>query len=47
MGFEPQQPHSTLESANEFAEHIALGIEEAMIRLQQHLHAYPKDLKNM
>jgi hypothetical protein len=29
MGFEPQQPHSTLESANEFAEHMALGIEEA------------------
>jgi hypothetical protein len=29
MGFEPQQPHSTLESANEFAECMALGIEEA------------------
>jgi hypothetical protein len=26
MGFEPQQPCSTLESANESAEHIALGI---------------------
>jgi hypothetical protein len=29
MGFEPQQPHYTLELANEFAEHMALGIEEA------------------
>jgi hypothetical protein len=29
MGFEPQQPHSTLELANEFAEHMVLGIEEA------------------
>jgi hypothetical protein len=29
MGFEPQQPHSTLESANKFAECMALGIEEA------------------
>jgi hypothetical protein len=33
MGFEPQQPHSTLESANEFAEHMALGIEEAKVVL--------------
>jgi hypothetical protein len=33
MGFEPQQPHSTLESANEFAECIALGIEEAKAAL--------------
>jgi hypothetical protein len=33
MGFEPQQPHSTLESANEFAEHIALGIEAAKAAL--------------
>jgi hypothetical protein len=33
MGFEPQQPHSTLESANEFAEHIALGIEKAKAAL--------------
>jgi hypothetical protein len=33
MGFEPQQPHSTLESANEFAEHMALGIEEAKAAL--------------
>jgi hypothetical protein len=33
MGFEPQQPHSTLESANEFAERIALGIEEAKAAL--------------
>jgi hypothetical protein len=33
MGFEPQQPHSTLESANEFTERIALGIEEAKAAL--------------
>jgi hypothetical protein len=29
MGFEPQQPRSKLEAVNEFADHIALGIEEA------------------
>jgi hypothetical protein len=33
MGFEPQQPRSTLELANEFTEHIALGIEEAKVAL--------------
>jgi hypothetical protein len=33
MGFEPQQPQSTLESANEFVEHIAWGIEEAKAAL--------------
>jgi hypothetical protein len=33
MGFEPQQSCSTLELANEFAEHIALGIEEAKAML--------------
>jgi hypothetical protein len=33
MGFEPQQPRSTLESANEFMEHIALGIEEVKAAL--------------
>jgi hypothetical protein len=33
MGFEPQQPQSTLESANEFTECIALGIEEAKAAL--------------
>jgi hypothetical protein len=33
MGFEPQQPWSTLESANKFAERIALGIEEAKVAL--------------
>jgi hypothetical protein len=33
MGFEPQQPRSTLESANEFAERIARGIEEAKAAL--------------
>jgi hypothetical protein len=29
MGFEPQQPRSILEAVNEFADRIALGIEEA------------------
>jgi hypothetical protein len=29
MGFELQQPRSTLELANEFTEHMALGIEKA------------------
>jgi hypothetical protein len=33
MGFEPQQPHSTSESANVFVERIALGIEEAKVAL--------------
>jgi hypothetical protein len=33
MGFEPQQPRSTLESANEFTERIAFGIEEAKVAL--------------
>jgi hypothetical protein len=33
MGFEPQQPCSTLESANEFVEHMALGLEEAKAAL--------------
>jgi hypothetical protein len=33
MGFEPQQPRSTLESANEFTERIALGIQEAKVVL--------------
>jgi hypothetical protein len=33
MGFKPQQPQSTLESANEFAECIALGIKEAKAAL--------------
>jgi transposase InsO family protein len=33
MGFELQQPRSTLESANEFTEHMALGIEEAKAAL--------------
>jgi hypothetical protein len=28
MGFEPQQPHSKLESVNEFADHMAQGLEE-------------------
>jgi hypothetical protein len=33
MGFEPQQPHSNLESVNEFTEHMALGLEEAKAAL--------------
>jgi hypothetical protein len=33
MGFEPQQLRSTLESVNKFAEHMALGIEEAKAAL--------------
>jgi hypothetical protein len=33
MGFEPQQLWSTLELANEFAEHIARGIEEVKAAL--------------
>jgi hypothetical protein len=33
IGFEPQQPHSNLESVNEFAECMALGIEEAKAAL--------------
>jgi hypothetical protein len=33
MGFEPKQPHSNLESVNEFTDHMALGIEEAKVAL--------------
>jgi hypothetical protein len=33
MGFESQQACSTLELANEFAEHIELGIKEAKVAL--------------
>jgi hypothetical protein len=33
IGFEPQQPCSKLELVNEFAEHMALGIEEAKAAL--------------
>jgi hypothetical protein len=33
MGFEPQQPHSKLESVNKFAEHMAQGLEEAKAAL--------------
>jgi transposase InsO family protein len=33
MGFEPQQPCSKLESVNEFADRMALGIEEAKLAL--------------
>jgi hypothetical protein len=40
MGFEPQQPHSTLELANKFADHIALGIEEAKAVLTKAKYEY-------
>jgi hypothetical protein len=33
MGFQPQQPRSTLESVNEFVERIVLGIEEVKAAL--------------
>jgi transposase InsO family protein len=33
MGFEPQQQPSTLESVNQFAEHMVLGIEEGKAAL--------------
>jgi hypothetical protein len=33
MGFEPQEPCSNLESVNEFAERMALGIEEEKVAL--------------
>jgi transposase InsO family protein len=33
MGFEPQQPHSKLESVNKFANHMAQGLEEAKAAL--------------
>jgi hypothetical protein len=33
LGFEPQQPRSALESVNEFAKCMALGIEEAKVAL--------------
>jgi hypothetical protein len=35
MGFEPQQPHSKLESVNEFAERMAQGLEEAKVALNK------------
>jgi hypothetical protein len=40
MGFEPQQPCSTLESANEFTERMALGIEEAKAALTEYSMYY-------
>jgi hypothetical protein len=33
MGFKPQQPHSKLESVNEFAECMAQGLEEVKVAL--------------
>jgi hypothetical protein len=33
IGFEPQQPHSNLESANEFVEHMTQGLEEVKAAL--------------
>jgi hypothetical protein len=43
MGFEPQQPWSTLESVNEFAEHMALGIEEVKAALTKVKDKYTMD----
>jgi hypothetical protein len=40
MGFEPQQPCSNLESANDFTEHMALGIEEAQTALTKAKYEY-------
>jgi hypothetical protein len=40
MGFEPQQPRSNLESVNKFAEHMALGIEEAKAALTKATNEY-------
>jgi hypothetical protein len=40
MGFEPQQPQSTLKSVNEFAECMALGIEEAKAALTKAKNEY-------
>jgi hypothetical protein len=40
MGFEPQQPRSDLESVNEFAECMALGIEEAKAALTKAKDTY-------
>jgi hypothetical protein len=33
MGFEPQQPRSTLEMINNFMDHMAQGLEEAKVEL--------------
>jgi hypothetical protein len=33
MGFEPQQPRSTLETVNNFMDHIVQGLEEAKVAL--------------
>jgi hypothetical protein len=41
MGFEPQQPRSTLESVNEFVERMALGIEKAKQHLQRRKTSTP------
>jgi hypothetical protein len=40
MGLEPQEPCSTLESANEFVERIALGIEKAKVALTKAKYEY-------
>jgi hypothetical protein len=40
MGFEPQQPCSTLKSANEFVECIAQGLEEAKVTLTKAKNEY-------
>jgi transposase InsO family protein len=43
IGFEPQQPHSNLESVNEFTERIALGTEEAKVALTKAKDEYTRD----
>jgi hypothetical protein len=40
MGFQPQQTHSKLESANEFAEHMAQGLEEAKVAITKAKEEY-------
>jgi hypothetical protein len=40
MSFEPQQPHSELESVNEFVECMALGIEEVKAALTKVKNEY-------
>jgi hypothetical protein len=40
MGFEPLQPHSNLESVNEFVKHMAMGIEEAKVALTKAKEKY-------
>jgi hypothetical protein len=47
MGFELQQPRSTLESASGFADCIALGIEEAKAALSKAKDEYSMYYKGL